>query len=537
VQLVGDWVSRGLLVPSQRGFRLRDGADAEQIPDGLLQVWEDHVLRLLRARSEEDAQALELAATLGLELRQIDFRVLCVLGKLKPSPDLIAELMRRRLAQPVGERDQRWAFSHGMLREVLQRRARQGGRWAGHNKVCANHLRAARQVDQERLARHLLDAGELAEALGPLSKAIGDRLARGDYRSSSLLTEQEEALRALGIPETDPRWGEVWLSWAWLLRARGQYADAERWTVRTERAARRHGWQEQLGRALRLGARIERNLGRTEEALGLAREAEQLFRDNGDLRRAADARTLVGDLYLSQGRLDEAQHSFESALASRTGDDEVDAWMGLATCAQRRADPDRLAERLEKAREAATRAGRRNALAAIANLEGELARQRGDLELAEERYREASARLKALDDATYIYSQLNLGLLLVLREAWQEATVLIEPVLERAEQGGVRSIPACFARAVLLPCAAGLEEWADFKEHYRWLKDFLASRKLVDRDIARMAKLAADLAAKAGRRDAEAAALLIAVPQYVELKDTEAEQATRARLRALGREA
>ena len=93
---------------------------------------------------------------------------------------------------------------------------------------------------------------------------------------------------------------------------------------------------------------------------------------------------------------------------------------------------------------------------------------------------------------------------LVEPDPWQEVSRMahqaldewlegLKPLLERAERGGVRSIVACFARAVLLPCAAGLAEWAEFKEHYRWLKDFLKEREMYDGDIARMAEIAAEL--------------------------------------------
>jgi tetratricopeptide (TPR) repeat protein len=377
VQLVGHLVARGLLAPGERGFKLRPGAQVE-LPDTVLAVWEEHAERLLGGLGPAETRALELAAVFGPELRQSDYLELCAIAGLEPSPELLREAMRRRLVQPLQGRVQRWAFAHGMFREVLLRRVHARGGWADDNRVCAAHLRAAPRPDPERLARHLLEAGDLQDALAPLHTAIGERFAKGDFRHQALVADAEAAARRVALPEADARWGDVWLDQAWLCLGRGDQVEAERWVVRAERAARRHGWAEVLPRALRMAAQVDRRLGRVDEALELTREAEELFRARGDFTRAAVSRMLTADLLLKTNPT-EAAAAYKAALGM-TADprEQVSAWKGLANCARSAGDRATLQVCLERVRDTATRAGDRSALAFATNLMGASWRARAE---------------------------------------------------------------------------------------------------------------------------------------------------------------
>jgi tetratricopeptide (TPR) repeat protein len=513
------------------GFKLRPGAQVE-LPDTVLAVWEEHAERLLGGLGPAETRALELAAVFGPELRQSDYLELCAIAGLEPSPELLREAMRRRLVQPLQGRVQRWAFAHGMFREVLLRRVHARGGWADDNRVCAAHLRAAPRPDPERLARHLLEAGDLQDALAPLHTAIGERFAKGDFRHQALVADAEAAARRVALPEADARWGDVWLDQAWLCLGRGDQVEAERWVVRAERAARRHGWAEVLPRALRMAAQVDRRLGRVDEALELTREAEELFRARGDFTRAAVSRMLTADLLLKTNPT-EAAAAYKAALGM-TADprEQVSAWKGLANCARSAGDRATLQVCLERVRDTATRAGDRSALAFATNLMGELARKGGDLVAAEAHYREAAARYQAQDDAEWVIPMLNVGLLLVLRGAWDEVAATVGPLSARLEKGGARTVPACFARVVLLPCAAGTARWEQLEEHLAWLEEYLPGRKLFDGDLAKMSVRAAELCTVAGRGELAARCWVLARDQARGLRDAEGEAAAE---RALAR--
>ena len=102
VQLVSGWVERGLLEASSSGFRLRAGADTAVPPD-MLSLWHQRLESVLADRPESDAWAVEIAATLGMEVQRTEWEdVLGTLG-IVPSPSLLPELQRRRLVQVIDQ--------------------------------------------------------------------------------------------------------------------------------------------------------------------------------------------------------------------------------------------------------------------------------------------------------------------------------------------------------------------------------------------------------------------------------------------------
>ena len=60
VQLVGEWIQRGLLEASASGFQLRDGAEPS-LPDSLSKVWTERVDTILASRPDADEVALGVA--------------------------------------------------------------------------------------------------------------------------------------------------------------------------------------------------------------------------------------------------------------------------------------------------------------------------------------------------------------------------------------------------------------------------------------------------------------------------------------------
>jgi predicted ATPase len=75
VQLVGDWVERGVLVPTARGLALEAGEDG-RIPDDIHGLWTTRVARVLERHGPDARRALELAAVLGNEVDAAEWRAL-----------------------------------------------------------------------------------------------------------------------------------------------------------------------------------------------------------------------------------------------------------------------------------------------------------------------------------------------------------------------------------------------------------------------------------------------------------------------------
>ena len=133
VQLIGDWVQRGLLVPGPHGFDLRAGQSAE-LPDDIHALWSARIDQVLAEAGESSSVSLELAAILGGEVELGEWQAVCELTGAQANEALVDALLSRRLA--VGGVD-RWSFTHAMLRESVERRAFEGGRLEDHHRTCA----------------------------------------------------------------------------------------------------------------------------------------------------------------------------------------------------------------------------------------------------------------------------------------------------------------------------------------------------------------------------------------------------------------
>ncbi len=180
IQLLQDWIDRGLLAPGPQGFDTVPGAELP-LPDGLWSTWHDRVDRLVR--SDEERAALERAAVLATLAPEIGP------SEWEAPGDLRERLLDARLADATPRGGLR--LVHGLLREALVRDAEVAGRLAGH------HAAVARRVeDPERRGRHLAAAAALAEALAPLTEAARAHLNRDPSRAAELLDLAEAGLGA-----------------------------------------------------------------------------------------------------------------------------------------------------------------------------------------------------------------------------------------------------------------------------------------------------------------------------------------------------
>ncbi len=507
VQLVGDWVQRGLLEPGTGGFRLASGA-LTALPDDIAAVWRARVEQILDGRpGEADARALELAATLGLQIGGREWQAVCAAAGLAPDPTLVEALLDAALARCGREGPAvRWSFAHGMLREAVLQRARDAGRLRLWHQICARTLaREPGRRTAERVARHLRAAGRLDEAATSFLDATRVRLDEGDYASAA---EQLAGWRATVavVADPDPRWGQGWLLESRLTRLRGRADDAEVIAEKALAAAERFGWSsERAGAMLELGI-IARTSGRVADSERLLRAAGQAVGDDVALRAACAEE--LGVSLLRQGKRERGVAALEAAReAYRAVGDPLGLGRSLFNLARARLQAgaaDEAQRYVQAAREAFESGGARGAMASCRLLDGELARQQGDLEAAAEHYRAALKLWESLGAANAPYARLNLGFTLVAADRIDEAWQPLESALRAFARSGIKVAEAA-ARAGLLPIAAAHGDWMAFDEQLDALEMLLAQSDLSDTDAARMCEagvrraLAADDRGRAGR--------------------------------------
>ena len=512
VELVRHWIATGALISTAAGFELRDADSELSLPGEQQAMWLTRLDTALRGVEDHAVQALEIAAVLGMVVDLDEWRVACERVELSEPRRALAQLHAERLVR-TGEGG-RWAFAHGMLREALQQRARDEGRWVRWNALCATVLRAAGEPDPVRLSEHLLAAGDLDDALAPLLAAVDLHLDRADYSAADrTLRQRIRAQRALRIGRSSPGWTEIALRWAYIRLVGGDVIRARRHADHAVRRAIEHDDSALIVRALIEHGRAQHVAEGPEAAWPSFAQALGRLPDLDDLTLATRLRSMAGWCLVEQGRYDAAERTLAVALSALRQVDlprlRGDVLRNLADMARRRGQLDRAEKFNTRAARAYYRAGARRALARAALIQGDIERYRGKLEEAAARYREAGRMLRAVGSADAAVADINQGLLLIELEQFREARA----VLEAAGGGaGDQKIVGALAAACLLPCDAWLADWDAWDRH--WARTApIRQGQLADPDVARVARLAAQFATTAGRLDRAEQARKLAVAQ------------------------
>lgn len=527
VQLVGDWVQRGLLSPGSGGFELRPGPEP-RLPDGLHEVWTARVARVLEGLSAGARDALEIAAVLGRDVDSSEWAAACAAAGVEPGPELVFRLVVNRLVRTTANG---WAFEHEMLRESLERMATEGGRRARHHRACAAIVSPD---DPGRLGRLLVGAGDAAAALRPLLGGARRAVVAGTELTALLLIDLfEQALPEAAVPEADPVRGEAMILRMLAIGELGRLEEAETLGVRTIAAAREHHWDAVLPEAMRVLARTLRFRARWERAEALFGEAIALFEARGDRVGAAHSRHGLGLLLRRRGDLVGASRTFEQALAGYEESAEparVSACLqSLAAVYHEAGDFDRALAVYHDLRARQGALGNRLGIADAIVGAAEIARRRGELDVAEAGYREAIELLQSHGPFRRVAPEINLALVLLARDRIDEARAALDELSRRSGQGP-RTYRAIVCAAMLVAEAAAPEDaWA---AAWRGVELDVLERSEAHSDIAWCAGRAGDRAAEAGYPARARLGWAMAWDQWTQLGRTDEARRVEERLEA-----
>lgn len=521
LQLVETWAWRGLIVATASGWRLADGAQVS-LPRASEEVWLGRIEPLLAGWPSTAVVALELAAVLGQHVDGQEWRDVCRSLDLPEPTGLVDQLADAGLV--VTELPGGFSFVHAMLRDCLVGRARQGGRLQRHHQACARMLTTGdRHHAAGRLGRHLVASGDPVASLLPLVAEAERAMDAGEYfRAEVLLLERDEALRAAPIPDDDPRWGRGWLAWCRLLQVHGRDDQVQQMADRTVTAGRQHHWDRHVAEALILLGRADVRAGRAAEAREHLAQALAQAQRLGDAALHSDVLRAQGSLLVQAGDLDGAAQRIQEALdlvqdgqhaLRRAG-----CLLDLAYVARQRGDAERAARYAVDARGVYQEAGSRWGVANAHNLEGEVARMRGDLDQAIEHYQLASRRSTAVGGHLALVPRVNLGLALAEAGRAEEARQTLLDVLADGGAGQGPSLKGT-VHAGLAASAALLRDWDATAHHVAMVGQLLGPSGYVDRDIPGSLNIAATAALDAGKVGLARAAVDLAAAQLRALGD------------------
>lgn len=494
VQLLSDWIHRGLIKPTRRGFTLTL-AEPPPMPESLHQVWAARVDPLLIGPLRDAAPAIEVAAALGMQVDHGTWRACLQRAGIDLPRRLVPTLTRARLATTSADG---WRFAHVMLRESVIRTSQEAGRWAQLNEAIAEHFASIDGTDAlARQGRHRLAAQQDRLAADLLLHAANRYAMREEGPAAHrALRLASQALDRAEVPPGDllrVRWQ---VSRARLLRARRELERAERIAASAGRDARVAGSKLFQAEATMEQALIRRARGDLVAARRTLEEAITVWRQADHPPGLTEALRHHAAMLAPMGLAGPAQEAIEEAIAlARIHDDQE----GEALARLLYADIARVTGAWEVAAEACQeslstlqRLGHRSGAAdAMAGL-GEACRLQGEVDQAETWYQKALKEDEALGRDPSV-TLLNLALCDIPRGAYRSALTRLE-ALESTWSTTGRPGYLAVLHVAALPCLAALSRWSSWAAHLQAAQRLLADTGFVDLDVASHAEQAGYLA-------------------------------------------
>jgi eukaryotic-like serine/threonine-protein kinase len=478
VQLVGDWVQRGVLEVAEHGFALAAGAEIS-LPEPLHALWQRRLAHVLRHQPADAELALELAAVLGTSVDDGEWSGACAASGTRKPGHVVVRMFQTRLAERTEGLS--WRFVHNMLTESLLRSATEAGRLDTHRQRCVEVLHA--QADKQ------MGEGRSREAATTYERALGIAEGRG-MPGVSPMPPSSMAATLYGLALAHQHTGRP-------AAARARYAESRQAAILADDAGL-------AARASSGEANVVFQMGELGEAIERYRSAQAALLAAGDRAGWAAALANEGSARLVQGRMDEAERlarrAWEAQHAMANLDGEAAARGLLARVFVKRgqhreaaaefADIVQLYDKLGNRRRAAME---RTGLATLWLI-------LGDIEQAEAGLRDSLAVHQELGNTPYeAVVHANLGQLYLTSHRADEARAPLEEALRiHRKVGNPKGIAVALVNLCDLHC-----ELADPEPAGTWIVEALAIAEKLDSTPVLGAALAvaARLYALQGRLD------------------------------------
>ena len=525
VQLVGDWVQRGVLQASSSGFQLREGERAT-LPDSIHEIMEARIDTVVREAGEQSRVALEIAAALGQQIDLTEWGIACDCSGINIPRGLMQVALSRQL---ITETREGWSFAHGVVRESLERGAREAHRWVSHHKACAEML--ATKVPHTsvrtaaRLGRHYLAAQAYKEALPWLIQGVAECRSVCDIEGAYvLLGEWEHSLDQLNVSATDRLRVEHVLTVARTFMEQVRVDEAAQLAEKAEALANDGNWNDLLARVMALKGDIAHLQADLPTGLKYCRAALETFESRNDTIRIARTQQTLAALNGARGDLIAAIDWYEKAIPVFRELKQASklplALAGLADICWRKGDVERAVSLNREALNLFEQAGHRVGMAKCINGLGESARFRGDLAEAESHYRKAAKLMESIESKDVTVTKLNLALVLLAQSEFAQAERALTGLREDLELAG-RHGYVVYLLAIQLPVLASKGILPVWSTHFRETESWLAETDIVDDDIAWSAELAGKLWENAGNPEQARQSNRLAIVQWRALNKSE----------------
>ena len=521
IQIVTDWVRRGRVRATERGFDLIDGEDPV-LPDDVRRIWAERIERFVGDGPEALAlrDALEIAATFGADVNASAWREACRAADVEVPPRTRATMLRSGL---IMDSAAGFRFSHGLLREALVQQAERAGRSQKWHRACARAIqmndRHGTSGSWEHLAFHLIVAGESAEAIEPLLRS-----ASASNRAPHLFDRCEGLLDEVGVPPVDRRRARLKLERAKWNHNVADYDASDALVSDVLSLSEHDTWADLRADAERIASHNDLARERFEDARDHLQVAIDLYRELGDDAGLLKCQLTNGQVARRLGQLEDAERILEDVAlrSAETGDERTQtAALRALGDLYRNAKKNTGAQRTyEQAIALAEKIGDDVRIAKAHNDYADLLRLRGDLTLAEEHYGYALAAFERIGSIRgHGIALANIGLLHADRGEWEQANEVLGAAIETLSTNQDRIVRA--VRLLHLRVLAALDDWHEWDTTWRITIEEDRSPISVDRELADGLHQAGELARRSGEHTRAANALRRSADLFDALGDPE----------------
>ena len=514
VQLVGDWVERGLLIPASDGFELKPGCDVS-IPGNLLEVWNGRLRDLVVQHPEEALFAIEIGAVLGNNVDRGEWTDALNTAGIHMPENMLSELLRLRLIIREDALSS-WSFVHALFREAVLKHAEDGGRLKRWSSICADVI-PDKHMQVARHARLLVGAGRSEEALRPLQEAVFAEVSVGELGRAKAISElREQILEPMTIDPDGPlALGSRLSALYQVKRGHDTQHTLDEAQVLIAWAERLEDWQN-VAQLHMQTANEHISVGNTTQGEIHLNQSLMIAKKHGLKARSQILRSICFFMIRTGDLLQAFNYAREATLEAEQRGEPYGIAKGLAMMARVKwqAGEIDLAEfYLNEAAFRHTRIGYRRGLAEVWNTRGELARARGDLSAAEHAYREAVERYESCGSVSAVFAKLNLGSTYVSAGKFAEAEIVLDEV-DDFLQKTPRPLISELIKLLRTICKIHFQDWAAVESGLVQVKRKIEDMGLVDVDFATTARTAAVACEHGGRRDLAAEAWALARDQF-----------------------
>jgi eukaryotic-like serine/threonine-protein kinase len=499
VQLVGEWVEKGLLMHGATGFSIPEG----KLPP-IPRSWESVWTRRLDEALEEipDPKAAEVAAVLGVDIDHKEWRATCGLLDIVIPPLLLPKLMNHHLAK--GNRfTGQWSFSHSLVKEALIAQARTTGDLKNIHLAASKALsNSASPHISTRLGRHLMAASEYEKAAESLLAGAKEHQHLGmSNQALAILKQREECLSTIGVDQQDERWLNGWIARANIHRSqKQQYFEAMALFSKVLENAPSSSAGNLCRAEAEIGiTRISRMQGRYKEARMHAQRAALVASESP--RLLARIKSMEGLTCMEMGLMEESRSLLTEArsLAAKCGDDITVniVNMDLAQLYRSTGETEPARLMLIEAKKFFANMNRGLLVGRCANDLGEIARLDDRIDDAEAYYREALAINDSAGAESAFVVHMNLGIILAGRGHTTSAQEHVELANLEIIRLGLAGLHGC-SYVIMALIAAHRKDWSGWDHALKRASDLLSESGFIDVDVARGAQKAAEEAINCG---------------------------------------